>query len=382
MVAALFIVAARNSGPTEYGLVTTAIAVGGSMMGFFDFGSNSLWIRASAAGSLSDDELNSRATLKVTIAVGIAAIGVILAVFVDPRLLVACGVFLAGTVAQVVLVPIRAARRGEIVALMILVERLASLAIFFSLLLSGAAPLQALWISLVGGTSVMAGAAYITTPRGRMRPTFGRLRNPWRGSKYYGIGGLASSGQQLDLPLLGLVSGAPAAGIFSGVNRWTQPMGLLSSAVSSASAPFIAGASDWDATRRLVVRASWLLAVAVSVCVCLAITAPVLVPWILGEDFSGSAIVLQWLAIGTVPAILNQPLASALQSRRYERLVAFIYLAAVAVQLILVATLGSLIGALGAAIAYCLLQTIMLTALAICIFVLYRRERSPLEGEV
>ncbi|MDF2045937.1 oligosaccharide flippase family protein [Microbacterium sp. Kw_RZR3] len=375
IVAVLYIVTAREAGPEGYGQLVAAIALGGSALGFFDFGTSAFWIRERASGRMDLETFSARVTRKLVIAVAFFTLAMIFALIWLPQLVPSCAIFLAGTFTQTTMVPLRAARRGEVVAALSIVERAAAVPIFTIALAVHANPLQSLWVALVVGT-LTAGVAACLFSRSVGRANF-RWRpgsNPWRGAKFYGLSALATSAQQLDLPVLTAVAGPVASGIYGGVNRWTQPMGVLASAFSSASAPFIAHARDWKATQRLVTRAAWLLVLAVCVCAGLAFAAPILVSTLLGTEFAGSAHILQLLAVGTIPAIINQPLAAALQARRYDHLVASVYLASVVIQLGLVFSLGGTLGALGAAIAFCVLQVLMLLSLITCVTVAVRRD--------
>ena len=328
IVAVMYIVTARDAGPESYGQLVAAIALGGSALGFFDFGTSAFWIRERASGRMTLETFSARVTRKLSVALALFTLATIVALIWFPHFVPSCAIFLAGTATQTAMVPLRAARRGEVVAILSIVERAAALPVFAVALLSHADALQSLWISLTVGTLTAGVVAYLVSrTAGRAHFVWMPNSNPWRGARYYGLSALATSAQQLDLPLLTAVAGSTAAGIYGGVNRWTQPMGVLASAFSSASAPFIAHAQDWKTTQKLVTRAAWLLILAVGVCAGLAVVASWLVGALLGPEFAGSAAVLQWLAVGTIPAIINQPLAAALQARRYDHLVAGVYLA-------------------------------------------------------
>lgn len=381
IVAVMYIITARNAGPESYGQVVAAIALGGSALGFFDFGTSAFWIRERASDRMTLETFSARVTRKLSIALVLFAVALIIAIIWFPQFVPSCAVFLAGTVTQTSMVPLRAARRGEVVAMLSIVERAAAVPVFAIALVVKADPLQALWISLTIGTLTAGLSAYLASGAvGRAHFRWRRGSNPWQGSRYYGVSALATSAQQLDLPVLTAAAGPVAGGIYGGVNRWTQPMGLLANAFSSASAPFIAHAEDWKSTQKLVTRAAWLLMLAVGVCITLAVLAPWLVGLLLGPEFSGSAVVLQLLAVGTIPVIINQPLAAALQARRYDHLVAGVYLPSVLVQLGLVFALGSSLGAVGAAIAFCVLQILMLSSLTICVVVAVRRDAHSKEA--
>jgi O-antigen/teichoic acid export membrane protein len=117
-----------------------------------------------------------------------------------------------------------------------------------------------------------------------------------------------------------------------------------------------------------------MLGVAVLGALAIIITAPWLVVWLLGDAYTGAAPLLQLLALGTIPAILNQPLATALQARRHDRVVALLVAFAVALQLFLVAVLGASFGALAAGVAFCALQFSLLAALSLVAWLLFRKD--------
>ena len=374
VVALLYVLAARDAGPAEYGVIAAAIALGSGLIGFIDFGSNSLLGRELAAARLDPADYANRAATKLAIAAGVAAAGAVVFAFLSPANLVACLVGPAILTLQTLLVPLRAAKRGVLVAVIGLVERGAAAIVFGVLVAASISATVALWVSLTAGTAIAAVVALWATPRASRFTSARRFANPWRGSFFYGVSGLAASGQQLDLPVLSAVAGVTASGIYAGVNRWTQPMGLLASSFSSAAIPFIASAPDWRSTFRVAARAGWLLLAAIAVCILMAVFAPIIVPWLLGHSFADSAVVLQILAVGTIPAILNQPMYAALQARGLDRVAALIYLAAVVAQLGLIVILGVGLGALGAAIAFCVLQGAMLVAFALAMVRAYRAE--------
>ncbi|MDN3496516.1 lipopolysaccharide biosynthesis protein [Planococcus sp. APC 4015] len=377
LVAVIYIVTARDTDPATYGAVVTAIAVGTSAAGLVDFGSNAFWTREAASGRTPATGLGARVSGKLLLALALAVTATVVTSVVAPAYLAAGAILVAVLLGQTMLIPLRALRRGETVALLVLIERVAAVLLFGLLSAIGVDPTTALWIALALGTLTLAAMAGALTPTTERMQFFGGWpRNPWAGSRHYGWSSIAASAQQLDLPLLGIVAGPAAAGLYGAVNRWTQPMQLLSGAFSSASAPFIAQAEGWSHARRIVLRSSWMLFVAVGVCIALAITAPVIVPFLLGDQYDGSAEILQWLALGTIPAIFNQPIVSALQARRYDHLVAIPWLVCVAIQLALIVILGPLLGALAAAIAFTTLQVLLFAVLTGCLVYAVRTEVS------
>lgn len=381
IVAIMYILTARGSDPAIYGQTVTAISIGMATVGFIDFGTNQLWVRELASERRTVADLSRSVSGKLAIAAGVGLIGGLALLALRPALASAAVIFLAGIVSQTMLVPLRAARRGERVAALLLLERLMALVFFAVLTRVGFEPTFALWVSLACGTTLLAAATISVTPlRSRFRAQLPNS-NPWKGSAHFGASTIAASAQQLDLAVLGAMAGPTAAGIYGSVNRWTQPMSLLANAFSVASTPFVARAGTWTEARRDLARASWILAVAIAVCAVVILAAPMLVSFLLGAAYMDAVPVLQWLAAGTMAAVLNQPLASSLQARHYDRAVGIGFLACAALQLSLVALLAPTLMATGAAIAFFVLQTSLLTCLLVVLTVAMSRERKIALGE-
>ncbi|WP_431797733.1 lipopolysaccharide biosynthesis protein [Microbacterium kunmingense] len=375
LVAVLYILAARSESPAEYGHVVAAIALGTSAIGFVDFGSTSFYIREMASQRMAPGELSRRTATKWTIAIPLASVTAIVMSMTNPIYLISVAIFSAGLINLGLMVPIRAARRGDIAAGLMVGERLIAAAVFFALLLTGVPALQALVPSLISGTVGLALLAWFITPKSeRIHVGSAGLVNPWRGAMFYGIYGLAASAQQLDLPLVAASVGTEAAGVYGAVNRWTQPMGLIATAFSSAAAPFVANAASLRDARRLAFRASWILALAILAPVAMILAAPALVLTLLGPSYSQSVALLQLLAAGSILAVLNQPLATILQARKHDRFVAIVYLASVVLQLSVVMLAGGHIGATAAGIAYCVLQAVIFVGFGSGLWIYSRRE--------
>lgn len=376
IVAFLYIVSARSTEPENFGLVVTAIAIGTTAVGFLDFGTNSLWVREIASNRLDVKRLGQKIASKLLYAlVALGAWTMLTAVFFRPT-----SIWMAGPVAMCVLlsqsmqVPLRGHGRGDLVAFANLIDKLAAACAFILLLALNVVPSMALWACLASGALFSTFFSWKFTPRGQraslsLRP----FVNPWAGSRHYGIANVAITAQSLDIPTLTIFGGPGAAGIYAAVSRWTQPMGLLASAFSSASAPHVARASSlrdaWMAAR----RSSWLLVTAMILSLAVAAFAPVVVNLLIGPEYGGSADVLRILALTTIVAIANQPLFVFLQSRGFDKPVAAITVAGIIIQLSLVVVLSNYFYAVGAAVAFACSQLFLFISMSIVLTKARRR---------
>lgn len=368
ITAAMYIVAARGVTPREYGLVVTAISIGMAAVGFADFGTNALWIRELARGRLSPGGLGPRLFTKLALIGVCSVVWLLVVLVVSPGSLI----WAAGPIAIAILanqtlqVPLRGAGRGDLAAVSVLCDRVSGAIAMVALIVAGVSTSTALWLSLVLGSLIAAVAGWVLTPRNGRARIWGRLwANPWSGAGYFGLYGVSTSAQSLDIAVMSSFGGPAVAGVYGAVNRWTQPMGLLVGAFSSASAPYVARSTTWHDAWSHVRSAIWLPLAAIATCLGVVMLAPYLVPVLIGPKYAGSVGVLQILALATIPGILNQPLAVFLQAIGLDRIVAIIMTVNVVIALVLIGFLSGLFGAVGAAVAALVTQGFVAAALIV-----------------
>ncbi|MCP1504238.1 O-antigen/teichoic acid export membrane protein [Curtobacterium herbarum] len=377
LVAVLYLLAARGVAPSQFGTTVSGIALGTAAAGFIDFGTNNHWTRELARRAMPNDVFVGRLVSKV----GVAAVAALIWCAVTGALFPGSHIWIAGPIAlalvanQAYQVPLRSAARGELVALVIVADRVFAAVVFFALLAAGVATPAALWIALSVGSLGAAAVGWLLAPA-EHRAVRPRFQFPWRGAHYFGLTVVATSSQALDLTLLSTVAGSAAAGVYGAVSRWTQPMSLLAAAFSSALAPYAARSSDLRATWLEVRRAVWMPFAAIALAIVVFFAAPLIVDVLLGGAYSGSAAVLRVLALVVIPSIICQPLVVVLQSIRRDRFVAIVMLIAALGQLVLVAVFSGSAGALGAANAALIAQVFILVALGLGVLRL-RTRRSP-----
>lgn len=371
LTAAIFAIAARSTTPAHIGRITAALALGTSLASLLDFGSNAYWVREGAAGRMDASESGSRAAGKLLVS-GLVVACVSLYTAFGHDLLFGITVWVSAAttaVAQTAYTGLRRLVLSTHLAVCLVVERVTALP-FFLVLKAAAGVGVALPFSLAIGAAAGSACAYLLSPpEKRMiifkRPTIARA---WSGTSHYGFASLSSTVQSLDIQVVSALGGASVTGVYTAVNRWTQPMGMLASAFAAASMPFVARARTWQSVWPAVRRSLWLPACAIVVSLGVAATARWLVPILLGEQYRDSAPVLCILALGTIPGILNQLLSVFLQARNIDQPVARALLAVSVLQLTLVGAgvhLGHAIGASLATAGSQLITTIWLTIIAL-----------------
>lgn len=378
IVAGLYIWTARLVGPDDFGPAVAAIGIGSTIAGFLDFGSNNLWVREVAASRLGLAAVGRRLCSKLffsTIAIFIWAFAFLI-LSPSSLLWIAAPIALSLVLSQSFTVPLRAAGRSDLVAVSMLTDRLVAGSAFAAMQLTNVPPTTALWLAMTLGPILATMVSRKILLRAD-RPVLALdLRtNPWRGSGFYGLSSAAASAQSLDLTIMNVVGGPAVAGLYGAVNRWTQPMSLLAGAFTISAAPLVARASSWAAVWPQVKRSVWLLGGSVLMCIFVAVMAEPVVAILVGNEFADSALVLRILALGTIGTVLNQPLAAFLQALGKDRVVSLIVTSGVLVQLFLVGVLTLATGATGAALAYCVLQSLIFVFLLVT--VVASRKRRP-----
>lgn len=368
VLAIVYAVAARLAGPSSFGAVAAAFAVATGVAGFLDFGSNALWVREVASRRSTMASIASRFVWKSATAVLVGGVGAIVLVTTgSPGTWLLAVAYGAGVVVnQASAVFLRADHRSERIAFALLSERALDLTIFGATVALGLEPILALAVALAAGTWLSVGILWYATPAA-IRPRLESAKsitNPWRGSMGFAAANAATSLAALDTAVIQAVAGNSAAGTYAAVSRWTQPMSLLSSSVSSTASPFLASAANGRAALEALRGALWLLVVATLGGAAVIVLAPWIVPAILGTAFTDSIGVLQLLALGSMLTVWNQPAAVLLQARNRDRAVGAIRLAGTGVFLACVAVLAPPLGPLGAALGYVILQVVIAISFA------------------
>lgn len=359
LVAVMYALCARELTPVAFGIIVSALAAANVLAGLLDFGTNSYWLRQLSRQEMTRPQLSASFHSKTLASLMACCIWCIILLEFGHlhSYWIAGPVAFAIVINQASQVPLRAAAKGELIALTIIVDRAVALTVLGAINLAREDWPNYLWVALTCGALTSASASLLMAPK-EFRPlwTLHRLNNPWRGATYFGRASVASSAQSLDVPILSLAGGASATGLYGAVSRWTQPMGLLASAYASVSAPFIARSPTARDAWHHMKRGVWLPALAIAGSVGVVFLAPTIITLLIGSQYAGSAIVLQILAAGTILAIINQPLSILLQGLGNDKFVSRVTLSGLVLQLLLVAVLGWRFGAIGAGIAFCVLQ--------------------------
>ena len=262
---------------------------------------------------------------------------------------------------------LRADSRNFALACVILFEKLVHLAIFLALsYFSSLSGVASIVISQVISALVAAlASAILLGRRGIPKPNFGSASEIWLQDQYFGFSSVAITAQRMDIPLITAASGDYTAGQYGAVNRWTQPMGLLTQTFSLVVVPYAARANSIRGGLSAVGIAKLLPVGAVFVCLVVFFVAEDVVLIIMGEQFEGSVVVLQVLSVSTALGSLNQPVSALLQAVGQERAVSAVVVTGVTVGLALTFPFTVNFAAPGAAAALLIGQIIMSFGLAV-----------------
>lgn len=380
LVAVAYALAARSAPVELFGQTAAVIASAAVLSGVVDFGLASFLLRELASGRMVGTEARARligrlaligcATI-VAIASAIAVSAAFSGSLVQP-VITAC-VLIVGTIAmQSAQVKLRARGRLTSVAIATVVDRAALLGTVVVGINLGVPVLillpVAITTGLVADTLI---CLFLSRTSPLPRPLALRhVLSPkswtasWRGTRAFGAASLTSSLQQIDVTLLAALGGASATGEYGAVSRWTLPLTLPSTAVTQTEASATASAANTMQAIRALGSHGWIYLVSVAASVLVACFATPIASFVLGSSYRESGLVLTVLAVGVIPTVFAQPLSMLLQNRGQDSFVAYVLAFGLALRLACVITLASGFGALAAAWAVLVQQSIVLIVLA------------------
>lgn len=374
------IVVARDAGQTALGQVVITLAVATLIAGVVDFGTNNFWVRELAVQRVTLKQLSPRVNGKFAAATALGSLAsVVGSVAYSSHAAWIAPIAVLTLVTQSLQVPLRAEGRTLPQATSTVVNRLIFGATFGLQLWLGVGAGSAILLAVAAG--FLADGAFLASAGSYKLLAFTRPALPWQGALKFGLASLATSAQNADLPILGMSVGASTTGTFGAVNRWVQPMTMTATAVCISAASDVNRASTTTEAIRVFRRVRTPLIVAVGVNLTVAALAPWIVPILLGQGYSDSSPVLSLMAIGASFVVLNQPLVIILQARKRDGFVSACLLSSVVGYLAAVSALGSQLGAVGAGLAYLLLQLVVTLFLAAGLTNLLMKDRSEARHE-
>ena len=384
LVALFFVLAARGSGPSDFGEAAAALAAAGWLVSLVDFGNATLSMREIAAGRMGAEVFYARLNGRLLLFSSCIAGAIILSVARGSPIFVLAAVYGALRLTSVTLY---AALRGLGLVRVPLALAILEPAIAISaLLLSSRFITQfvvAFMVSQVVSVTFTVLVSFFRCSRSLSGYLHSGVRGGWADSRHLGLNSIAIAATDLDVPLASSRVSTVVAGEYAAVNRWTRPVVMVTTAFTVMATPRIARASSGRAAWKAIAPATWMLLVALSGAVAMALLAPLLVPLVLGDAYAGAVPALVVLSITAAVGVPVQFMAMFLIYRRHEVAVARSQIFATALQLALVVPLASRFGSLGMAYAVLVPRILFLLVLGGFFMVLLRRgsgQRAPLPG--
>lgn len=368
LVGLTYVVAARGLGPAGLGLIATCFAIGTIAGTLFDAGLSAYLVREIAADRLTLEHARSWVRAKRR-AVPVLLLPVVVAcVLIAPGVLEGVVLGLVGWViweAQTANSLLRSQERFTVAAAAQLTGRASGLLV--TVVLVAGSPETALAVGLVASFVVEAVIGRVFLGRAEL-PVAGQAEMVavHRRTLSFGLVSLAAIAQQLDQPLVTAGGGAAAGGVYAGASRLLGPLTFLSSSLALVGGPWLARAhADPAALRveeRRIRRLSLVLALGPLAAAGLG---PLLIPWVLGSEFTESGPTFAVLAVAAALSTLSQGLAVTLQNRGAERSVGRAISIGLCVNLAGTFVLAALAGPVWAAVGVVLCQVYIVAHLQV-----------------
>ncbi|WP_425604897.1 lipopolysaccharide biosynthesis protein [Actinomycetospora termitidis] len=379
----VFVVAARNLSPGEFGVTAVLISIGAISAVFLDGGLNLSHVKEISAGARSvgkSQDLNRAKRPMVLAAACVEGFVLFLLQFPWPLILVfvlQLWFLWESQSANALLRAKELFRRSAVGQIAGRLAGLVSTLIFGSLLFRA----EYLLVALAIGYLTEAILDRVLLPRDckktKVEPTSLRaLASTHRASLSYGMTSLSASTQQLDTPMVAAGAGAVEAGVYAAAGRLIGPLNFAGAALAMVALPWLSREQSDEDRRHLEERRVVRLAVFLALLPLAAGAVGYLaLPYILGAEYAGSGATFSVLACGAAVSTLNQAPATALQARGRQRVVAFSVAIGLSVGVLGTLAFAYLGGAVLAAFALLVSQTLILFALALQLRASRARER-------
>lgn len=357
-----FTLLARNTLPSEFGIVTTFIGLALLAQAISDLGLSTFIIRERARSKTNGDvtyalHLNDRISILLALSTGLVLIT--LGICMSQRwfwLLPLC-IWIAAEKNAMTWLGVAYADGDWSVNLWNLVGRRTVAIIVFVALESIVANVVLAFSLSWSVTSLLASWQAHRT----VRPTLPSistipLRTLLRDSNHYWINSMGVQAKNLDLAIANLSAIPHEVGIFAAASRLTGPLRLLPTSLASALLPI--ASRDQSIPNRRLVRNISLLAMSVMTLLygILFFTLPLLVPILLGEQYNESVPAMQVIMIGLPFAAGSSLLTSSLQAEGFKSVTAKISVGSTAIYLALVwysfANLGATAAGAGMSVSF------------------------------
>ncbi len=372
----------RSLGPSDYGVITYGLAVGVVLAPVTDLGMELIVTREVAhAERIAPQLAGTGLTLKLLLTV--CAVGLLLPISGSRPAGTIFATFLLGlavigsSFAEYFGYVFRGLRRVELDAALTLLLRLCVFAFGFAALLARPS-VNGVAIAYLIGNGLAALLGYVWLRQRFFKPALRAKRsaNTALLRQALPLGGailLSLVYTRTAVFLLDALSSSTAVGEYGVAQRLTEPLALIPSAIMAAVFPALAHAlsqNDYSATRPLRAKTIGLLALCgLSIAVGGWLLGPWLIHFLYGNQYAGSTLALQILALAALPIFVNYALTHFLVARRQQRLNLIFNVVIFVVNLILCVWLIPRFGPSGAALATLVSE---LTLLTLCTVALSR----------
>lgn len=362
--AATFLILARELGIEQFGILSTIYGFALFASIFIEFGASSHATRELSRYRPDwkfPGQYRSRQLMTVVLVVACIATAAMVPAGREFSLALAIGFVTAHT--RLLSAPVRAALQMSRLAVISVLEKVATLVLVLGLAWTGYLSTTSFFaVTLI--TGILCGITLRASWGRRFsaalrRPGAKRFLNPLLGHRHLGLSAMAIGLQSLDSAAIALTAGPYSAGVYAAVGRWTQPLGMVTQAVTqSAYAEMAGGRLHRDAITSLRVNLG-LLALTSMPLVVIFVFADSLTLLLLGPEYKSSADVLRVLIGAVLCGVVNSPMAALLQARRDEAFVSRLLLTVMPIQIGTMCLLASIGGALLGVFAVLIVQAAM-----------------------
>lgn len=318
------LILARNVSPDTFGIVSAVLAATTFFFVLTDFGFSTFVSRAEAKGHADDVARALRLNVLTSIS-GAAVAAVALLVLtnnVSSGAMALLGLALAFDKNSDTLLMVPIAQGDKTTpALALSLRRGVALLVQLVLLQISVDAVVGYCIALLAGAALSQ--SYVRW-RVHPGPGAGTPHNPvsvWRRASPFFASNISAASRNLDIPIVTVVAGGSAGGLYAAAQRLTSPFMLIPGAVASLVLP-AASKTDSRSARRIAYRLTVAHLVLLAGLAVASVFSSAIVELALGPDYSDAAPALAFTLLAFPFVALSSPLGGVLQSQHQEHVVA------------------------------------------------------------
>lgn len=372
--ASTYIVIARNEDFTDFAILSAIGTFSQLIYLMLDFGENAYCVREISAKRLPISLFRIRMKIKLQICIILSLIVLSIFTIFKPNLSILVALTLTWSLLNLIeyslFIPYRASIFMNLPSRLVLLEKsLALLLVYLNYKFSG--KIEITYISLLASSmitiffTIIMLRKFVTrnVPEEELKNEVQQVKVPWKGVSGYGLIGVISNAQSLEIILTKILAGIESVAYLTSIRKWVNPITLIMYSSGDALVPSLSQVKSKNEAFEIMkaLRGNYYLSILG--CLALFIGSNTIIVHTLGLRYIQSTLILKWLCIGTLLQVTSYPFILTLRALQREKDVVVCMIWSLLFNVFVICILIPEFGTIGVSIAFTLAQSLQLILL-------------------